>query len=414
MSIEQPFFCDRFTIDDYKIVPLLRRAFHHNYGVRPPHYEPVLLDPGGTFWNAEQRDGIGSSGTYQDRAFSSFDFRTARWKFAEEIYRRALESTRARFPKLAEIQWSDLLPNWRQLTLPDCFADAGDFLTAEMERLTRSGGVMIETGYSLTTDPMNPDSTWHRGESERTTIHAILDVEKITEEITKPISWKPSPIYDFSEPRKKVAFAWEEIAGFLYRPTPKQIELINNEEARPPVRPLDVEMIDRVSHLDIDGALRLIDQGANINGADSLGETALTTLAETSATDCIPFGEDYEARCAAVPELKPSDRIAMMRRLIEAGADVNLFYYDESDVLVQSTLHEEPETVQFLLEEAGADPNHNTHPEDDPLWISQALDFAATDSQIYEGAQGEACEKIYDLLLKHGAVFRRPQENESA
>ena len=93
---------------------------------------------------------------------------------------------------------------------------------------------------------------------------------------------------------------------------------------------------------------------------------------------------------------------------------MNLFYYDESDVLVQSTLHEEPETVQFLLEEAGADPNHNTHPEDDPLWISQALDFAATDSQIYEGAQGEACEKIYDLLLKHGAVFRRPQENESA
>ena len=235
----------------------------------------------------------------------------------------------------------------------------------------------------------------------------ILDEEKLTDEITKPIWGNPAHGYDFYAPRKSVAFDWEEIAGFLYRPTPRQIELINNEEARPPLSPLDVEMIDRVSHLDIDGALKLVDQGANINGADSGGETALTTLAETSSTDWIPFGEDYEARCAAVPELKPCDRIAMMRRLIEAGADVNLFYYDEVDVLVQSTLHAEPETVQFLLEEAGDDPNHNTFPEDDPEGISQALDYASSDSQIYEGSHREACEQIYQLLLKHGAVFRR-------
>ena len=372
MSIEQPFFCDRFTIDDYKIVPRLRRAFHHNYGVRPPHFEPVLLDPGGTFWTPEQRSGIGSSGTYQDRAFSSFDFRTARWKFAEEIYRRALESTRARFPRLAEITWSDLLPNWRELHLQDCFADAGDFLTTEIERLTRGGGITIETGCSLR-------------EENGTTLHMILDEEKLTKEITKSITWRPTYGYDFYAPRKSVAFDWEEIAGFLYRPTPRQIELINNEEARPPLRPIDVEMIDRVSHLDIDGALKLVDKGANINGADSLGETALTTLAETSSTDCIPFGDNHEARCAAVPELKPCDRIAMMRRLIEAGADVNLFYYDRVDVLVRSTLHAEPETVQFLLKEAGADPNHNTYPEDDPEGISQALDYASSDSQIYEG-----------------------------
>ena len=407
MSIEQPFFCDRFTIDDYKIVPRLRRGFDDHRAGQKSHHEPVILDAGGTPWRSEQLSRFYSSGTYQGRSFCNFDFRTARWKFAEEIYSQALATTRARFPGLSAIHWSNLLPNWREIILPDCFAESADFLITEMERITRSGGVTIETGYSLTTDPMNPDSTWHRGESQRTTIHAILDVEKITEEITKPISWKPAPIYDFSEPQKKVAFAWEEIAGFLYRPTPRQIELINNEEARPPLSPLDVEMIDRVSHLDIDGVLKLVDQGANINGADSGGETALTTLAETSSTDWIPFGEDYEARCAAVPELKPCDRIAMMRRLIEAGADVNLFYYDEADVLVNSTLRAEPETVQFFLEEAGADPNHNTFPEDDPEGISQALDYASSDSQIYEGARGEACEKIYQLLLKHDAVFRR-------
>ena len=407
MSIENPFFCDRFTINDYKIVPRLRRAFHHNYGVRPPHYEPVLLDPGGTVWNAEQRSVFGSTGTYQDRAFSTFDFRTARWKFAEEIYRHALESTRARFTRLGEISWSDLLPNWRELHLPDCFADAGDFLTTEMERITRCGGVTIEAGCSLSVSP--PDR-WNSSEEKRSTLHMILDVEKITDEITKPIWCRPTHGYDFHAPRKEIAFPWEEIAGFLYRPTPRQIELINNEEARPSLRLLDVEMIDRVSHLDIDGALKLVEQGANINGADSLGETALTTLAETSSTDCIPFWDNYEARCAAVPELKPCDRIAMMRRLIEAGADVNLFYYDGVDVLVRSTLHAEPESVQFLLEEAGADPNHNIYPEDNPEEISAALDFAASDCHIDAGNEsGKAAEEIYQMLLKHGAVFRRKQ-----
>lgn len=404
MSIEQPFFCNRFTVEDYKTVARLRRAFHHNYGVRPPHYEPVLLNPGGSVWRADHRYVLGSSGTYQDRGFSTFDFRTARWKFAEEIYVRALKITRAKFPRLEEIHWTDLLPNWRQLALHDCFPDAGDFLTTEMERLSRSGGIEIQTGCSLTVSP--PDR-WNSSEENRAILHVILDEEKITDEITNPITWRPTHGYDFYAPRKSISFAWKDITGFLYRPTPRQMELINEEEARPPVNPLDLEMIDRVSHLDIDGALQLVDRGANINGADSGGETALTTLAETSSIDCIPFGDNYEARCAVVPELKPSDRIAMMWRLIEAGADVNLFYYAEVDVLVRSTLHAEPDTVQFLLEEAGADPNHNTFPEDDPEEISQALSYASTDSQIYEGSLRDACEEIYQMLLKHGAVFRR-------
>ena len=413
MSIEQPFFCNRFTVEDYKTVGRLRRAFHHNYGVRPPHYEPVLLDPGGSIWHSEQREVLGSSGCYHDRPFSTFDFRSARWRFVEEIYRRALESTRARFPLLEEIRWSDLLPNWREIILPDCFAEAAEFMATEMERLTRSGGITIETGCSLLVSP--PDR-WKSNEKDRTTLLMILDVEQITDQITKPIWSKSTNDYDFHAPRKAVAFEWEEIAGFLYRPTPRQIELINNKEAKPPVQPLDLEMIDRVSHLDIDGALRLVDQGANINAADSGDETALTTLAETSATDWIPFGEDYEARCAAVPELKPSERIAMMRRLIEAGADVNLFFYDGVDVLVRSTLHAEPEAVQFLLEEGAADPNHNMAPEDNPDTISTALDYAASDCHCYAGDEyGEAAEKIYQMLVKHGAVYRRkePEENPS-
>ena len=408
MSILQPYFCDRFTVEDYRIVARLRRAFNHNYGLRPPHFEPILMDPGGNGWSADQRYVIVSSGTYQERGFSCFDFRTARWRFAEEIYRRALESALARFPSLAEIHWTDLLPNWRELILPECFTDAGDFIMTEMERLTRSGVIAIETGCSLV---VSPEDRWNSSEEKRTTLHMILDEGKITRDITKPIWRSTTQDYDLSAPKKTVVFEWGDITGFLYRPTSKELELINNEEARPPVRSLDVEMIDRIAHLDIEGALTLVDKGANINGADEYGATAITTIAESSATDCITFGDDFEARCAALPELKPSDRITMMKRLIEAGADVNFFYYNEFDVLIRSTIQAEPETVQFLLEEAGADPNHNTFPEDDPETISNALNYASTDAMIYEGAHREACEEIYQMLLKHGAVFRRNEEH---
>jgi len=47
MSIEQPYFCDRFMFEDFKTVGLLRRSFYHNVGVQGAHYEPILQISGG-------------------------------------------------------------------------------------------------------------------------------------------------------------------------------------------------------------------------------------------------------------------------------------------------------------------------------------------------------------------------------
>ena len=403
MSIEQPYFCDRFTSEDYKTVALLRRSFHHNVGVQGSHYEPVLLNPGGTYWKADQRQGLGSSGIYQDRNFGWFDFRTARWKFAEVVYSMALERTHTRFPKLGEIHWSDLLPNWRQLTLPECFSEAGDFMTAEIVRITRSGEVSIETGCSL---KIAPENRWNRSEKDRTTLHVIMDVEKLFDEITRPF-WRSNPtqIYDDLAPRITISFGWEQINGFLYRPTPRQVELINHWDAKPRFKEIDLQLIERVGRLDYDGVEELIRQGANVNGCDEMGDTPINAAAKALAHDHIPFGDDYEERVKAIPEFRPEERIQMIKLLIEHGADVNLSFYEEDYPLLAATRMSDLETVQFLLE-AGADPNRNAYPEDDPfVEISTALDSAGCAAHIHGGDEhGDAGNTIYELLEKYGAV----------
>jgi len=413
MSLKNPFFCDRFTVDDYRTVATLRRAFRWGEHYEFPHYEPILLHPGGSGWRPLQRYLIGSSGVHTGRTFADMDFRTARWKYAEQVYAQALVTTKNRFPGVTDVQWEDFLPNWRRLLLPACFSDAADFLATEMERLAQTGSIHVETGCSLSVDPVNPKYP-SITEERRTTLHVIFDVDELSEDIMKPL-WSHQVLdYDATVAKETATFTWNDIAGFVYRPTPEQIELINHWDARPIPREIDLKMIEKVSHLDMEGAIALIEQGANINACDQYGDTALTTLASATTHDHIPVDEDYDKKIAAIPDLKSEDRIRMMRQLIERGANVNLFFYDETDALINATLNADPATVGFLLE-TGADPNYNPWPEDDPDKISQALDFASTDAFLNRGTpEGDAYAEIEELLKRYGAVFRHPNNDEEA
>lgn len=82
--------------------------------------------------------------------------------------------------------------------------------------------------------------------------------------------------------------------------------------------------------------------GANINALDDADETALTAATTTY-------------------RVHNSMREQAVRRLINLGADVNLFGYDGVDALIGATLSAEPALVEMLLS-AGADPNHNPYP----------------------------------------------------
>ena len=341
MSRRQPFFCDRFSREEYVAVSQLRRGFRRGEHHRFPHYEPVLLNPGAVFGgHTNLRRTHDTSG--EDQGHPAMDGSLALWAFAEHIYARALTDTLKRFSRLACFRWQDGYPNFRFLSPAPDFAAAGEFLIERAAQLCDSG-----------------------------------------------VQSNPGP------------FDWSVLADLFHRPTLHQLELLNYWDALQPATPRDLEMIRCVSHLDVDGALALVASGANINAFDRCGKTALTTLTRATAWDHIPMDKDYDRKVKALPPLAQDERIRMSSRLLDAGARINLVFYEQCDALTEAVLAGEPETVRFLLLD-GADPHYNPWPEDAPEVLSQALRYA--ESEWARDRGGGRAEEIRRALKDAGAV----------
>jgi hypothetical protein len=341
MSRRQPFFCDRFSREEYVVVSQLRRGFRRGEHHRFPHYEPVLLNPAAVSGgNTDLNRPHDTSG--EDHGHPAMNESQALWAFAKHIYARSLTDTLKRFSRLACFSWQDGYPNFRFLSPAPDFAAAGEFL---IERAAKLCDTVFQT--------------------------------------------KPGP------------FDWSALADLFHRPTPHQLELLNYWDALPPATPRDLEMIRRVSHLDLDGALALVASGANINAFDRCGKTALTTLTRATRWDHIPMDKDYDRKVKALPPLAQDERIRMISRLLDAGGRINLVFYEQCDALTEAVLAGEPETVRFLLSE-GADPHYNPWPEDAPEVLSQALRYAESDWARDRG--GDRAEEIRRALKDAGAV----------
>jgi hypothetical protein len=278
------------------------------------------------------------------------DFTKARWDFAKNIYARALTDTLNRFSRLASFRWQSGYPNFRFLALAPDFVAAGDFLLERAARLCEGHG-------------------------------------------------RTAPGH----------FDWTSIAVFFHRPTLHQVELLNYWDALPVSTHRDFEMIHRVSHLDVEGALALVASGANINALDRTGKTALITLARATPWDHVAMDKDYDQKVKTLPPLTQEQRIRSMERLLDAGARINLTFYEQCDALTEAVLAGESETVRFLLSK-GADPNYNPWPEEQPEVVSQALRYAQSGG-IGRPHQKAAAEDIEAALRDAGAVECVGKEN---
>jgi hypothetical protein len=160
-------------------------------------------------------------------------------------------------------------------------------------------------------------------------------------------------------------------------------------------------MIAAAGELDIDEVERHVDAGANINALGEFDDTALTTVIQAMGREAgeegaVNGGED------------------VVSRFLGLGADVNLFGYDGVDPLISATLSAAPAIVETLLS-AGADPNHNAWPDDEPDLISSALSYASCDGFLHKGiARVMPATSSSACWRTAGAVVRRPQWPRSA
>ncbi len=141
---------------------------------------------------------------------------------------------------------------------------------------------------------------------------------------------------------------------------------------------LDVVHAEKVS---IGQVQQLIAQGANVNAVDNTEESVLTKAIMRN-------------RAGLAPD------VALIKCLIEAGADVNYTGSDGLRVLYHAILSKQPEVVRMLLA-YGANPNVVDKAFGDT--ILDGVEFDLRHLILDESLELEKLEAIHSILLEHGA-----------
>lgn len=235
----------------------------------------------------------------------------------------------------------------------------------------------------------------------------ILDVSvnenELTEEITRNIHyqfWKDEKHYSLD--KKNIRFTYEDIKNYFVYMDAHMLSLLNANEGLKEISKAEKELFDSAERLNIDGILKAISNGADINALDIDGETAITKIIRACKYDFVPINdkEAYEKFKLGNPEFTNEEKIIVAQKLLDMGADINFFGYDGLNGLQYTSYHHNPALMKFLLDN-GANPNFNYFPEDRIPIISSALDNVFDDYHCY--GDTEVLDEMEALLIKAGA-----------
>jgi N-formylglutamate deformylase len=333
-------------------------------------------------------------------------FQTLRFFYTCRVLHLAYRRTLERFPDWRDHEWVPFEPGWRKIefTSPQR-KDAEELCERLVREIADSGEVFVREQFTIERcDEFGPVASAEQSRTPDGTEHRhVLLVANVPE-----IDWQTNELFDditlgresFVPSSESFRFGYHDIAVFLAYLNPWLLSLANAADGRPPLTELDQELFDAVSRWDIERALRLIGQGANVNALDSEGETPLTKL----GCDSRYYFEDPKER---IPPLPETDKIDVMRRLLERGADINLFGYLGRTALCRAVNRRELEVVRFLLSH-GSDPSHNHELFYAPNAVSTALgDSAPSDCADPNAPEERTLAGIRKTLINAGAVRRK-------
>ena len=334
-------------------------------------------------------------------------FHTLRFFYTCRVLQLAFRRTLERFPDWFDHEWVPFEPGWRtiEFTSPQR-KEAEEFCERLVREIADSGEVSMREQFTIEPcDEFGPVASAEQSRTEDGLVHRhVLLVANVPE-----IDWQTNDLFDditfgrksFVPSPASFRFGYDDIASFLAYLSPWLLSLANAwDGGRPPLTELDRELFDAVSRWDIERALRLIDQGANVNALDAGGETPLAALGYLS--NC--YFEDPKEQ---IPPLPERDKIEMLRRLLEAPPTSICLAIAGGLQLCRAVNRRELKVVRFLLSR-GADPNHNHELFYAPNDVSTALgDSSPSDYADPNAREERTMARIRKTLIKAGAVRRK-------
>ena len=231
-----------------------------------------------------------------------------------------------------------------------------------------------------------------------------IDEKIITDEIYEKIRQQFSENKKhYSFEKKDVSFTYDEIKEYFIYTDLRLLSLLNADDGQNDIKAVNKELFRNAESLKLKGILKAIEEGAEVNAIDKDGQTALTKVFAASIFNVGPFSgkEEYDALKKVNQKRINKEIIEIASKLIELGADVNLFGHDGVNGLDFTAMDGNPVLMKFLLDH-GADPNINYYPEDGMDYIkSSVLDTVYTGYNTTDDKKPFL--KMEKLLKKAGA-----------
>lgn len=335
-----PNFQDIYPIDTINRATMFSGSRITNY----PFYYPIGLCGHNQIYAI---DNIGQLGTY-DLHNTHETIYTLRYYYAIQVWNTAIAMTGS---SLAGDPFLYILPHWedrdesfRKLVNNEKFDPACvDILWSLLKDLANSGNIRVCEGYTVTNESKNywgaPQKCY---EQWRPKFHLliVLDGNNISEAKSGFSNLWHHP-YD----KTLRTYKWDDIKEFFQELSLADRELINHDWLHK-CTDLDKVLMKACSDLDVEKIKCLIEQGANVNAINDMGETPMHNVVEryNDVDD-----EDIYSKITQIIDL-----------LLEKGADINLFGFNGLAPVVEAYYSHSPRLVKYLLDK-GANPNVNCY-----------------------------------------------------
>lgn len=360
------------------------------------HYQPIQYLPHSIGRNRNNFD-ITTDGDKTEVYLKVFT--TKEW-FIREVYNRATELTRIRYPDYDAHHFID----------GDRVGERRIVFHSERHSLSRSHlryalFNITEKSKSKITVTEFCHKTLRTSSSQsksQTDYIVVLNVDEINHEIMcKVEKWiKTNNFPTLSE--VPVTFSWDEIQSNFTELSEPELVYLNWSEAEEPLSDSDKALFKAVNQLDINKVSRALKDGANLNRFDS----------EASILNCLISAWhsylNFPHHCTDT-SISLSDVKKIMHLLLDKGAHPDLHYPDGTNALTDTALTQQPELTEILLG-YGADSSIGLFIDMGMAPEPSAWDYAETDGFNIDVELG--AREVFYTMVRHRSTPAFTQEQE--